>query len=239
MNHHRVSRALGVSHDRKCVVHGCHEPDVSHGRKFSVHDRHALGVSHGQRFWLDDLRTSALGVSHDRKFSEHGRREPDVSHDRKFSVHDRHEPDVSHGQRCELVGLRNDEVLRHRGSDVSHGHLAESCCGVQEVLGSSRDACRHLQLGVHHVNRVSHELGVHHGRRCAKRGLPNVMKVRRLLLREACVHRGRRLPKHPCGELILERLAFLRRARLSRQILACFFLLICVDLAGSSCLISG
>ena len=162
---------------------------------------------------------------------------------------------MSHGQRCELVGLRNDEVLRHRGSDVSHGrkcvvhgrrepdvshgHRAESCCDVQEVLGSSRDACRHLQLGVHHVNRVSHELGVHHGRRCAERGLPNVMKVRRLLLREACVHRGRRLPKHPCGELILERLAFLRRARLSRQILACFFLLICVNLAGSSCLISG
>ena len=122
---------------------------------------------------------------------------------------------------------------------MSHGHRAESCCGVQEVLGSSRDACRHLQLGVHHENRVSHEPGVHHGRRCAERDLPNVMKVRRLLLREACVHRGHRLPKHPCGELILERLVFLRRARLSRQILACFFLLICVDLAGSSCLISG
>ncbi len=29
------------------------------------------------------------------------------------------------------------------------------------------------------------------------------------------------------------------RARLSRQILACFFLLICVDLAGSSCFDRG
>jgi hypothetical protein len=29
-----------------------------------------------------------------------------------------------------------------------------------------------------------------------------VMKVRQFLLRVACVDRGRRLPKHPCGELI-------------------------------------
>jgi hypothetical protein len=97
---------------------------------------------------------------------------------------------------------------------------------------------QHL-LGERRVNPASHELGAHHGRRCAVRGLPNVMKVRQFLLRVACVDRGRRLLKHPCGELIYARLVFSRRARLSRQILACFFLLICVDFAGSSCSIAG
>ena len=92
-----------------------------------------------------------------------------VSHDRKCVVHGRHEPDVSHGRRYELVGLREFREV--------HGHRAESCCGVQEALGSSRVACLHRLLGVHHVNRASHELGVRHGRKCAVRGLPNVRLV--------------------------------------------------------------
>jgi hypothetical protein len=216
VSHHRVSRALGVSHDRKCVPDVRHHrvPDVRHDRRFVLgdlpndevlhrHVNHAMGVNHGQRFWPDGLRSDEVL---------------------------RHRvPDVSLGRRCEQVGLQSDEVLHHhvsRAPDVSHaspeqglscaqnrlgetctshvsrGHRAESCCGVQEVLGSSHGACLHRLPGGHRVSHVSHEPDEHHDRRCAERGLPNVMTVRQLLLRVACVHRGRRLPKHPCGELI-------------------------------------
>jgi hypothetical protein len=149
-----------------------------------------------------------------------------VSHDRKCVVHGHREPDVSLGQKFWPDGLRSDEVLRHRAlgdlpnDEVLHrrvnralgvnrgqkcvlrGRRSETCCGGQEVLGSSRGACRHRQLGERRVNHASHVPGVRHDRRCAERGLPNVMKVRQFLLRVACVDRGRRLPKHPCGELI-------------------------------------
>jgi len=170
VSHHRVNRALGVSHDRKCVVHGRHEPDVSRASP-------EQGLSCAQN------RLGETCTSH-------------VSHDRKFSPDD----------------LRNDEVLRHRGSDVHHdqkcevhGHRAENCCGVQEALGSSRASperwlsCAQNQLGETCANHLSSSC---RDRRCAERGLPNVMKVRQILLREACVDRGRRLPKRPCGELI-------------------------------------
>jgi hypothetical protein len=136
----------------------------------------------------DDLRTCELVEHHDQKCVVHGRHEPDVSHDR-MSV-----PDGHHGQKFWPGGRREFREVR--------GRRSETCCDVQEVLDSSRGACRHRLLGERRVNHASRELGVHHGRRCAERGLPNVMKVRQLLLREACVVRDLRLPKHPCGELI-------------------------------------
>jgi hypothetical protein len=103
-------------------------------------------------------------------------------------------PDGHRGQKFWLGGRREFREVR--------GRRSETCCGGQEVLGSSRGACRHRQLGERRVNHASHVPGVRHDRRCAERGLPNVMKVRQFLLRVACVDRGRRLPKHPCGELI-------------------------------------
>ena len=216
---HRVSRALDVRHDRKCVVHDRRALDVSlgrrcelvehHDRKCVVHDRRALDVSLGRRCVPDGLRS-----------------DEELRH---------RAPDVSHGRRCEQDGRRNDEELRHRALGdlpndevlhrrvnralgVSHGRMSvlggrhefrevrgrqsETCCGGPEVLGSSRVACRHRLLGERRVSHVSRVPGVRHDRRCAERGLPNVMKVRQFLLRVACVDRGRRLPKHPCGELI-------------------------------------
>jgi hypothetical protein len=84
-------------------------------------------------------------------------------------------------------GLREFRVVR--------GRLPETCHGVLVELGSSHVACRHLLPGVHResrVNRVSHELGAHRGRRNDEvRGLPNVKLVRQPLMRVACVGRGR------------------------------------------------
>jgi hypothetical protein len=161
-----------------------------------------LDVNHDQRFWPDGLRNDvvlrhrALDVNHDQRFWPDGLRSGEVLHRRELGVsHDRMRvPGVSHGQKFWPGGLHEFRVVR--------GRRSETCCDVQEVLGSSRVACRHRLLGERRVNHASHELGVHHGRRCAERGLPNVMKVRQLLLREACVVRDLRLPKHPCGELI-------------------------------------
>jgi hypothetical protein len=200
VSRHRVSRAPDVSLGQKFWPGGLRSDEVRHRRV-----SRALGVNHGQKFWPDDLRNDevrhhhvshAMGVRHDRKCVQVGLRNDvvlphrvlDVSHDR-MSV-----PDGHRGQKFWLGGRREFREVR--------GRRSETCCGGQEVLGSSRGACRHRQLGERRVNHASHVPGARHDRRCAERGLPNVMKVRQFLLRVACVDRGRRLPKHPCGELI-------------------------------------
>ena len=186
-----------------------------------VHDRRALDVRHAspeQGLSFAQNRLGETCTSHVCRAS----REPDVSRGRKcvqvglrnaspeqglsfaqnrlgetctsHVCHVNHAMGVHHGRKCVLGGRREFREVR--------GRRSETCCGGPEVLGSSRDACRHRQLGEHRVSHESRVTGVRHDRRCAERGLPNVMKVRQFLLRVACVDRGRRLPKHPCGELI-------------------------------------
>jgi hypothetical protein len=119
----------------------------------------------------------------------------------------RREPDVMDA--LNVSRGRMNEPGGHRGFRVVRGRLPETCHGVLVELDSSRGASPEQGLSFAQnrldetctshescARRVNHELGVSRGRRNdAVRGLPSVMTERRPLKREACVGRGRQLPK--------------------------------------------
>jgi hypothetical protein len=157
-------------------------------------------VNHDQKFWPDDLRSDE--VLRHRVLDDLPNDEVLHRHVNRAMGGSRASPEQ--GLSCaqnRLGETCTSHVSLGRKREV-RGRRSETCCGGQEVLGSSRGACRHRLLGERRVNHASHVPGVHHDRRCAERGLPNVMKARQFLPRVACANRGRRLPKHPCGELI-------------------------------------
>jgi hypothetical protein len=150
-----------------------------------VHGRREPGVNRDQKFWPDGLRSDEV-LPH---------RETGVNRDRKCALGDLPNDVALHRRVSRALGVSHDRTSEPGGRREFRevrGRLPETCCGVPEVLDSSRVACRQRPLGEHRVSRVSHELGVRHDRKCAVRGLPSV-KLVHPLQREACVGRGRQL----------------------------------------------